>query len=185
MKYILAFIFFFTGSAGYAQDGVLPLDKDKNVYYSDVAKPDLPKDSIFKKAQEWVVRAFGNYENVVTLEAADAGRIVLTSYAQVLTSKFEYVRYDMTIDCADKLLNIRISNLDGVSTTHSPEKLGVKDNDLITAREQALKIESGRRKKSDIEDEIKALKADNESVNNAMYKLLADLKLYVSEGETH
>lgn len=185
LKYLLTVLFLFIAGTGFAQDGLLPLDQNKNVYYADVARPEAPKDSVFKRAQKWVEKAFGNYQNVVTLEAADAGRLILTSYAQVITAKFEYVRFDMTIDCSDNQLNVRVSNLDGVSTTHSPEKLGVKENDLITAREQALKTEPSRKRKSAIEAEIMQLKADNESVNAAIFKLLADLKLFVTSGEAH
>lgn len=180
MKYIILFLFTFFAYQTFAQDGLLPLDSEKNILYSDSGKPELSKTEIYKKAQEWVSKTFGNYENAVTGDSQQSGKLLITSYVPVAHSLYEYVRFDLAIECRDNMYVAKISKLDGISTLRSPARLGVRENDMITAKEIAVKTETNRKKKSVAEEALQLAKAGNEAINNAMYNLLGSLKVSVT-----
>jgi hypothetical protein len=169
----------FSSLASSAQDGLLPLDAEKKVLYLDSGKPELSKDEIYKKVQEWVGSIFGNYENAVTADNAEIGKLLITSYVPVSNAMYEYIRFDLTIECQDKQYTARITQLDGISTVRSPARLDAKENDMIAAKEITVKTETNRKKKEAAEDALKVAKADNERINTAMFKVLASLKMFV------
>jgi hypothetical protein len=177
LKYIILFFITFLGHQTFAQDGLLPLDSVKNILYSDSGKPDLRKMEIYKKAQEWVSKTFGNYENAVTGDSLESGKLFITSYVPVSHPQYEYVRFDLAIESEDNMYLAKISKLDGISTLRSPARLGPRENDMITAKEIAVKAETNRKKKSIAEEALRLAKAGNEAINNAMYNLLGSLKV--------
>ncbi|MCF0048617.1 DUF4468 domain-containing protein [Dyadobacter sp. LJ53] len=181
MKHLILILFLFVCQKGYSQTGLLPLDAEKNVFYSDSGKPNKSKSEIFKQAQNWISKTFGNYENAVTFEDPQLGKLILTSYAPVSGIAYEYVRFDLTIECKEEQYNVRIDKLDGISTTHSPSRLGAKDNNAIMEKEVAVKTEQSKKKRAEAEAALRNAKADMESINNAMYKLMSDLKLSLTQ----
>jgi hypothetical protein len=176
LKYILSFLILFIASQVSAQDGLFPLDQEKNIQYLDSGQPSRSKDEIYKKMQEWISKTFGNYQNAVSFEDPEAGKIRVTSYVPVIHAKYAYVRFDLTISCSDNQYEARITNLDGVSAIHSPEHLTAKDNELISAKEVMVKAENNKKKRGELEEELKLLKADNDGINTAMYNMLASVK---------
>ena len=181
LKHLILILFLFVCQKGFSQTGLLPLDAEKNVFYSDSGKPKKSKSEIFKEAQNWISKTFGNYENAVTFEDPQLGKLILTSYAPVSGIAYEYVRFDLTIECKDEQYNVRIDKLDGISTTHSPKRLGTKDNDAVMEKEVSVKTEQTKKKRTEAETALNNAKADIESINNAMYKLMSDLKLSLTQ----
>ena len=152
------------------------MDNDKNIYYSDSGKPALSKDEVYKKVQDWVSKTFGNYANAVTFEDPAAGKLRITSYVPLIHAQYGYVRFDLTVDCQDNQYFAKITNLDGVSPVHSPERLTARENEMVKAKEVVVNAENNRKKRAELENELKLLKADNEGINTALYNLLASLK---------
>jgi hypothetical protein len=173
---IIAFLLIFSGSHTFAQQGLLPLDQEKNIHYSDSGKPNLTQPELYKKVQAWVSETFGNYENAVSFEDSLKGILRVTSYVPLIHAQFGYVRFDLTIECRDNQYFAKITNLDGISTVHSPERLTSKENENVAAKEVITKAESNRKKRAELEAELKQLKAENEGINTALYNLLASLK---------
>lgn len=163
----------------------MPLDEHKQVFYSDVATVQKTKDEIYKSAQNWVTQTFGNYENAVTQQDPQVGKLVITSYVPATTSLYDYVRFELTIDCSDKQYRVRIDKLDGISQIRTPARLGIKENDAVLAKEVIMKSETNRKKRAEAEEGLNHIKADNDAVNNAMYKLLAGLKQFMVTGAEH
>lgn len=176
MKYFTLLLLLFVFKNVSAQDGLLPLDADKNIYYADSGQPKLSKAEQYKKVQEWVVKSFGNYQNAVSFEDSLGGVLRITSYVPAIHARYAYIRFDLTVTCEDNQYRADIKNLDGISTVHSPERLGSKENEAIKAGEVLIKAENNRKTKVKLEDDLKLLKADNEGINTAMYNLLATLK---------
>ena len=176
MKYIALLLLLLSFYNGFGQDGLLPLDKDKNVFYTDQGKVDKPRAAIYKSTQNWISTTFGNYENAVKQDDPQSGKLVMSSYVPVSSSSYEYVRFNLAIDCEDNKYQVRIDKLDGVSRLHSPERLGVKNNDLVVSKEHALKTENNRKNRTEAEEAFKTAQMDNDAVNTAMFKLLASLK---------
>lgn len=185
LKYLLFLSLFFVCNSGFCQDGYLPLDEHKQVFYSDVATVQKTKDEIFKSAQNWVTQTFGNYENAVTQQDLQLGKLVITSYVPATTSLYDYVRFELTIDCSDKQYRVMIDKLDGISQIRTPARLGVKENDAVLAKEVIMKSETNRKKRAEAEEGLQHIKADNDAVNNAMYKLLAGLKQFIVTEDEH
>jgi hypothetical protein len=176
LKYIALLLLLFSFYNGFGQDGLLPLDKDKNVFYTDMGKVDKSRDAIYKSAQNWISTTFGNYENAIKQDDPQSGKLAISSYVPVSSSVYEFVRFNLAIECQDNQYQVRIDKLDGISRTHSPERIGVKNNDLVASREQAIKTENNRKNRTEAEEALKTAKTDNDAVNTAMFKLLASLK---------
>jgi hypothetical protein len=168
----------------FGQDGFLPLDSNKKIIYSDVAAVEKSREALFQNAQKWVVKTFGNYENAVIQEDKQSGKLVLKSYSPVSTASFEYLRFTMTIDCQDNKYQVVINDVEGISKSQTVTALGTKQNDEVVEKSILLKTESNRKKKSATEELLNHTKTDNDQINNAMYSLLASLKLSMSaEGD--
>lgn len=180
MKHFLLFILLTVAAPGFAQDGLLPLDAKKNISYTDSGQPGLSKTELHQKLRAWADKKFGNAQNAITSDDTEAGIILITSYIPVIHSDYQYIRFDLGIQYKDNQYEARITTLDGVSAEHSPVRLGVKENDHITAKEQTIKTESSRKKRKEAEEELQAAKADNEGINTSLYSLLADLKAYIT-----
>lgn len=180
LKYVFLFLLLILARAAFSQEGYLPLDETKKVLYTDMGKVDKSKSELYKMAQAWVAGTFGNYENAISSEDANSGKLIITSYVPVITTLYEYVRFDLTIACTDGKYQARLENLDGVSAIRSPAKLGQPNNDAVAAKEMSVKTETSRKKRAEIEQELHGLRADQESINSAMYKLLASLKQAMS-----
>lgn len=178
--HFLLLILSFVSFCCFGQDGYLPLDNQKKIVYTDVATLEKPKDVLFQNAQKWIVKTFGNYQNAVVSENKQAGKLVLNTYTPVSTPSFEYLRYTMTVDCEDNKYRVIINDLEGISKSQTVTSLGKKQNEEILEKEILLKTESGRKRKSIAEESLKQAKIDNDQINQAMYSLLASLKLTMS-----
>jgi hypothetical protein len=180
LKYLASLLILFSFGHVFAQDGYLPLDADKQIHYSDSGQPNLSKDELFKKTQDWVGKTFGNYQNAVTFEDPKAGILRITSYVPLIHARFAYARFDLTITVSDNKYDAHITTLDGVSPVHSPERISAKENETISSQEVLIKAENNRKKRAELEEELKLLKADNDGINTAMYNLLGSLKQFTN-----
>lgn len=184
LKYITSILLCWICQSAFCQDGLLPVNEQKNIYYSDLGNPKKNKAEIYKAAQDWVSQTFGNYQNAVKQQDPAAGKLLISSYLRVASSVYDYVGFDLTIECEDNHYRAYIEKLDGVSAQHSPVRLSNKDNEAISAKEVAIKKETSRKAKAEAEDALKTARADNEGINKAMYTLLAGLKQFVVDGKT-
>ncbi len=175
----------FIVQTGFCQDGFLPLNEQKQVYYSDVANPHKSKAEIYKSAQNWVTHTFGNYENAVTQEDPASGKLTINSYIPVVTSLYNYIRFDLVIDCKDNQYQARIDKLDGISPTRTPIRISSKENDSVLAKEVSIKTETNKKKRTESEQLLQIAKTDNDNINHAIYKLLAGLKEFIKSENGH
>ena len=180
MKYLASLLILFSFGTSFAQDGFLPLDQDKNIHYADSGQPNLSKDELYKKVQEWVGKSFGNYQNAVTFEDPKAGKLRVTSYVPLIHAQFAYVRFDLTITASDNKYEAHINNLDGVSPIHSPVRLTEKENEAVAAQQVLINAENSKKKRAQLEENLKIIKADNDGINTAMYNLLGSLKQFTN-----
>lgn len=105
-----------------------------------------------------------------------AGKLVINSYVPVIHSLYDHIRFDLTIDCNDNQYQAKISSLDGISQIRSPVRISSKENDLVLTKSMIMKSETNRKKRAEAEQEWKEAVANNEEVNNAMFRVLASLK---------
>ncbi|WP_342085917.1 hypothetical protein [Dyadobacter sp. OTU695] len=180
MKHLLLFALLIAATHSFAQDGRLPLDSKNSISYTDSGQPKLGRTELHEKIRAWVDKKFGNAQNAITSDDTQAGIILITSYIPVIHSDYQYVRFDLGVQYKDNLYDARITTLDGVSAEHSPIRLGARDNDNITAKEQIIKTESNRKKRKEAELALQTAKADNDGINTSLYNLLADLKAYIT-----
>jgi hypothetical protein len=174
------FLFLFIQFCSFGQDGLLPLDSRKKIVYTDVATVEKSRDILFQNAQKWVVKTFGNYENAVAQEDKQSGKLVIKSYFPVSAAFYEYVRFTMTIDCQDRKYQVMIHDVEGISKSQTVTALGSKQNDEVLEKTILLKTETSHKKKSVAEKNLKQAMNDNDQINNAMYSLMASLKLSMS-----
>ena len=122
----------------------------------------------------------GIIENAVVSDDRQSGKLVLKTYTPVSSPSFEYLRYSMTINCEDNKYRVTINDVEGISKSQTVTALGKKQNDEVLEKEILLKTESGRKKKSVAEAALNQAKTDNDQINQAMYSLLASLKLVMT-----
>ena len=183
LKYLLPFIFIFISFGSIAQDGLLPTDGGRNVLYTDSGKSDKSKEQLYKTAQSWITQTFGNYENAVTFQDPQTGKLTISSYVPVLHSTFDHIRFNLTVVCHENSYKASINMLDGIAQIRSPKRIGQAENDMVMEKSMAVKTETNRRKKADAENALLKQQADNEQINTAMYKLLAGLKTFMIEAK--
>jgi len=183
LKYLILVLLFSVSHLVYCQHGTLPLDELKQATYTDKSAPEKTQTELYKAAQNWVTKTFGNLENAVTKQEPQSGLLVINTYTPVSTSLYDYIRFDMTIICKDNHYEARISQLDGTAQHRTPARLGSKENDLVLEKQMAVKTETNRKKRAEAERILEQAKADNENINNAMYKVLASLKEYMVQPE--
>lgn len=183
MKYLSLILLLSLSHLAYCQQSILPLGELKQATYTDKSAPQKSREALYKSAQAWVTRTFGNFENAVTSQDPQAGTLVINTYTPVSTSLYDYIRFDMTIICNDNQYEARINKLDGTAQHRTPARLGSAENDLVAEKEMAVKTESNRKKRAEAELALERAKADNENINRAMYKLLASLKEYMVQPE--
>ena len=179
LKHLISLLLVFVSYRGFSQDGNLPLDSHKQVYYSDRGKLEKSQEEIYKKAQKWVIKTFANYDQTAPGQGPETGKLVINSYVPVSHSIYDYIRFDLTIDCKDQAYESAIDKLDGTSAIRTPIRLSSKDNDAVLEKAVTLKTETNKKKKAEAEQILEAAKADNEAVNSAMYNLLASLKEFM------
>lgn len=184
LKHLLLFALLTAATHSFAQDGRLPLDSKNSISYTESGQPKLGRKELHEKIRAWVDKKFGNAQNAITSDDTQAGIILITSYIPVIHSDYQYVRFDLGVQYKDNQYDARITTLDGVSAEHSPIRLGAKDNDNITAKEQIIKTESNRKKRKEAELALQTAKADNDGINTSLYNLLADLKAYITGPKT-
>ncbi|WP_158547887.1 DUF4468 domain-containing protein [Dyadobacter luteus] len=180
MKYFILGALLLLSGVTYSQDGKLLLDANKKATYTDQASTQKSKDECFKIAQKWISDTFGNYENAVVKQDAATGLLVINTYTPVQTSLYDYVRFDLTLTLRDQGYQVKITNLDGTSQLRSPARLGINENNLVTEKEMLVKTETNKKKRSDVQQQLDQAKADNDHVNEAMFKVLASLKEYIA-----
>jgi hypothetical protein len=171
------FLFLLIHFCSLGQDSLLPLDSKKKIAYNDVATVEKPREILFQNAQKWVVKTFGNYENAVAQEDKQSGKLVINSYYPVSAAAFEYVRFTMTVDCQDNKYQVMVHDVEGISKSQTVTALGPKQNDEVLEKTILLKTETNHKKKAVAENILKQTMADNDQINNAMYSLMASLKL--------
>jgi len=182
LKYIIITLFAFLYIPAFSQDGFLPVDDKKNVVYSDVGALTNTKEEIYDKAQRWAAMALGNYENLASPEDTKSGKLIMNSYIPLSHSLYDYLRFNVTIECDSNKYQVRVDQLDGTSAVRTPVRFGSKENDAVAEKAMILKTETNRKKRSEAEQNWKNAKADNEGINNAVYRLLAGLKEYMAAG---
>jgi len=177
LKVVILFLFC---QPAFCQDGLLPVNEQKNVVYSDVARLQKTRDEIYQKALKWAEKTLGNFENSATEAEARSGTMLINSYVPVKHSLYDYVRLDFTFHCSDNQYQVKIDQLDGTSPIRTPVRLSSKDNDAVTEKAMILKTETNRKKREEAEKMWQNAKADNDGINSAIYKLLANLKEYMT-----
>jgi hypothetical protein len=179
LKNLTLLLILLVSNVVYGQTGILPLDELKQASYSDRVAPQKMQAAIYKDVQDWITDTFGSYENAVTKQDPESGSLVINTYTPVSTSLYDYIRFDLTIICRDNHYEARISNLDGTALHRTPIRLGIKENNLVAEKEMAVKTESNRKKRTEAELALERAKADNDNINNAMFKVLASLKEFL------
>ena len=180
LKTLRILVLFLFCQPAFCQDGFLPVDDKKNVGYSDVGRLKNTKEEIYDKAQKWAAKTLGNYENLATPEDTKSGKLVINSYTPLSHSLYDYVRFNLTIECDSNRYQARIDQLDGTSAVRTPVRFSTKENDAVTEKAMILKTETNRKKRVEAERNLKNVRADNEGINNAVYRLLAGLKAYMT-----
>ncbi|HEV7379233.1 MAG TPA: hypothetical protein VGN64_05525 [Dyadobacter sp.] len=180
MKYFILSALLFISASAFAQDGKLPLDDRKNATYTDQSTNQKGKEQNFELATKWISGTVGNLENAVVKQDKQAGVLLINTYVPVQTSLYDYIRFDLNFTFTDQGYQVKITNLDGTSQLRTPARLGINENNLVIENEMLFKKETNKKKRSEIQEQLDQAKADNDRINSAMFKVLANLKEFIA-----
>jgi hypothetical protein len=182
VKYFIVSLLLSISINAFCQNGWLPLNERNEVHYSDVGKFNKSKATLYRTTQTWISATFGNYDNAVAFQDSTSGKLIVNSYIPLNAhSLYQYVRFNLSIECNENGYKARIHELDGITPLHTASRISRKENLAVTVKELGLKTETNAKKRSAIARDVELAKADIESINVAMYHLLASLKVYLTE----
>ncbi|NID09385.1 DUF4468 domain-containing protein [Fibrivirga algicola] len=104
-----------TGACALGQSVGLPIDSTTGrVSYQQVIQVKNNKASLFKNAQTWVTKSFGDYKSVIQFEDKEAGRLVIKGFSDIndAASIFSKLKYVITIDCKDDRYRVIMTDIE-------------------------------------------------------------------------
>lgn len=142
--------------------------------YTQVVEVKNSKDALFKNAQSWIAKTFGDYKSVIQFEDKEAGRLILKGVTDgvnnIMTKSFRYV---ITIDTKDNRYRCQIGEVEQgfrhyLPTTeyvvHKPTEtldfMGKYQNEKLSVLNEALKKET-KQKKIDHQKDLINIQNDN------------------------
>lgn len=176
LKYVICISISLLSYSSWAQHQLLPLNQNNEAFYSDHSRAPYPKSELFKKAQSWISKTFGNYQNAVMKEDSVSGILIVNSYLQSSTSTFDHIRFTLILQIKDNYYEAKLEGLEGISKARTPARLGKKENDLVAEKEILFKTETNKKKRAEAKSDLQIAQSDNENVNNIMFQLLGSLK---------
>ncbi|MBD2753829.1 DUF4468 domain-containing protein [Spirosoma validum] len=113
MKQLILIIFWLGPYCLYGQNYMMPVDPQTNkITYSDVVDIKNKKDILFKNAQTWITKSFGDYKAVIQFEDKEAGRLIIKGVSSLDVYLFDRIRYVITIDCKDNKYRCVLTDLE-------------------------------------------------------------------------
>lgn len=171
---------------------LFPLDKEGNIVFSEVVNINLQKENLYKNAQDWIAKTFGDYKSVIQFEDKENGKLILKGKSDMkyiarysISEYKEQLNYTITIECKDNKYRYKIQDLIidetykignriGKTTPFSPIKhIEIYERDSIKLIELNANLEN-------FERIIKTEKNKNIRKNYELFidKLLTDIELH-------
>lgn len=172
-KIILPIIFTIVTQAAFCQKYILPLDESgRYAEYTSTVEVNNSKDDLFKNAQSWIAKSFGDYKAVVNLEDKGAGRLIVKGTSSVSMLLYSTIKYTLTIDCRDNKYRVLIDNIlgDGVS------RIGVIENRMLDGYQDEVGKATKPKKIEAAKAKLARWQASNLSMNLKIEALMASLQ---------
>ncbi|WP_247235404.1 DUF4468 domain-containing protein [Telluribacter sp. SYSU D00476] len=182
----------------YAQDAVLPTDSSTGeVIYTEVVEVENSKETLFKNAQKWIAKSYGDYKSVIQLEDKDRGRLIFKGISDIDRGLFKHIRYVVTIDVKDNAYRCKIANIEygydfsahGTGMKYvpvekiKPEKVYIKiyqdeienyNKQIAVARSEKQKVEL-QKKVDDVSRQMREFKSKSKENTRAVIDRINDL----------
>nr|WP_298935670.1 DUF4468 domain-containing protein [uncultured Dyadobacter sp.] len=130
LSFVVALVMPVVPSLVTAQSVELPKSADGKVTFEQIAESELSKDALYKNAQTWITRTFGDYKTVVQFEDKEAGRVILKGISKLEQLLYTDFRFAITIDTKAKKyravltdLEIGVDHLDAPVSYHPYEQM--------------------------------------------------------------
>lgn len=177
MKYIFTFLLLFIiliPNTGKSQTQYIPIDPATNkTTYSEIVEVANKKDALYKNAQTWITKSFGDYKSVIQFEDKSEGKLIIKAFSKLEAFLSDRLNYTITIDCKDNKYRCVISDIyqspsqfptDRFPIERLNEMIDKEVNDLLKIEKELSEV----KKKS----QIKELTENKDQAN----RFLADYK---------
>lgn len=186
MKYVLLLLITLP-VLSFAQTGyLLPIDQESGkVIYRDTRDVSNKKEMLFKNAQSWITKSFGDYKSVIQFEDKDAGKLVIKGWAGVEHVLYSRIQFRVTIDVKDNKYRCVIEDIkqaDKMSDDITMDVSNVMAQAMARKRDSLIteiKTVEKEKAKRDLEIQLKRANAWvslNTQINDIMAGLLASLE---------
>jgi hypothetical protein len=163
-----------------AQSPDLPKSAEGKVAFETVIDSPLKKEALYKNAQTWIAKTFGDYKSVIQFEDKEAGRLILKGNSDLITLYHPKFRYVITIDVKDAKYRSVLTDLElgfgfrGESISYHPYDQMKSDNQVMAdydGKISALKTEQAASKKG--QAKVLQRKIDQEEKDKKDYEIRA------------
>lgn len=127
MKKVYLLLLFYLPLVSFAQlkDSVLlkfPMDNVGNVVYQEVVVNKLTKEQLFKNAQTWIAKNYGDYKSVIQVQDLATGNLVFKGksvYGSYLDRVTDGLTYTVQIEVKADKFRVKIMDIKEYSTLTS------------------------------------------------------------------
>lgn len=92
----------------------LPFDDSGNIVYTEVGTSKLPKEQLFKNAQTWIAKNYGDYKSVIQLDDLTTGNIIfkgLTVTSNIGGDLVMKTSYTVQLDIKPSKYRIKVTDI--------------------------------------------------------------------------
>jgi hypothetical protein len=117
-KTFISILFIASTITGYGQTSLHSFaDNSSPVVNVDIVETTNKKDDMFKNAQTWIAKSYGDYKSVIQFEDKEAGKLILKGISRVGGPHETKLRYVLEIDIKDNKYRAKISDYEASSKT--------------------------------------------------------------------
>lgn len=167
-----------------AQDLYFPIDKSTDkVTYSTIEEVNKSKEILFKNAQTWVAKSFGDYKSVLQFEDKEAGKLIVKGIADVTSDKNPKIKFTVEIDVKDSKYRAIITDIylgkaiytgiyyAEIELMETPkEKLDQHDRLIAALESEYSKLNPKTAKAKNLKKRIEILKTEGKSIENSQMR---------------
>lgn len=81
--------------------------------YSKIVESDVPLNTKFVNAKQWIAKTYGDYKAVLQFEDEQSGKIIIKGISPMekVTNAYSNMHYTLTIDCRNDKFRVKFENL--------------------------------------------------------------------------
>jgi hypothetical protein len=172
-------------------------------FFFEILESTSTKEILFKNAQTWVAKSYGDYKSVLQFEEKDAGKLIIKGTSSIKSKYSSRIKYTLELDIKDKKYRVNLSDMqisfdsmDPLASFHSYDSHKLSETiiseydarilllEKSTAEKQSRKLTKELEKeKLDRTEYVKNAEIEIKSIRDAVTKTFASLKSSMNKSD--